>query len=136
MPKADEETESMRKELANLAEKCREAQKKVLDTQDFGPASHIPKSKAVVRKSVKGHINKVTCCHFSGDSRHAVTGSLDGKLIVWDCWTGNKTIVNQINSKDKHPKRIIMLGNPSSVSLGNDVGIFALWKLGWMRWDG
>jgi hypothetical protein len=22
--------------------------------------------------------------------RHAVTGSLDGKLIVWDCWTGNK----------------------------------------------
>jgi hypothetical protein len=26
--------------------------------------------------------------------RHAVTGSLDGKLIVWDCWTGNKIQVN------------------------------------------
>ena len=26
-------------------------------------------------------------------TRHAVSGSLDGKLIVWDCWTGNKTQV-------------------------------------------
>ena len=62
-----------------------------------------------MKKLLKGHINKVTCVHFSGDSRywhspgrpppdlrllrHAVSGSLDGKLIVWDCWTGNKTQV-------------------------------------------
>ena len=26
--------------------------------------------------------------------RHAVSGSLDGKLIVWDCWTGNKIQVS------------------------------------------
>ena len=75
--------------------------------------------KTSVKKLLKGHINKVTCVHFSGDSRsintifyfnfnlccspivpynselcrHAVSGSLDGKLIVWDCWTGNKTQV-------------------------------------------
>ena len=31
-------------------------------------------------------------------SRHAVSGSLDGKLIVWDCWTGNKTQVIPLRS--------------------------------------
>ena len=54
----------------------------------------IPKTKAVCRKILKGHINKVTCVNFSGDSRHALSGSLDGKLIVWDCYTGNKTMVS------------------------------------------
>ncbi len=98
MPKDDPETTSMRKELQGLADKCREAQKKALDTQDFGPTSSIPRAKPVVRKDLKGHINKVTCCCFSGDSRHVVSGSLDGKLIVWDCWTGNKTMVIPLRS--------------------------------------
>ena len=90
MPKADEETESLRKELLGLADRCRDEQKKASDAADMGSGSDMPKSKIVTRKMLKGHINKVTCCHFSGDSRHAVTGSLDGKLIIWDCWTGNK----------------------------------------------
>ena len=70
--------------------------------------------KASTKKLLKGHINKVTCVHFSGDSRytvshcisvtshlsprHAVSGSLDGKLIVWDCWTGNKTQIIPLRS--------------------------------------
>ena len=94
MPKADAETEALQKELASLAEKCREEQKKVRDNADLGSGSGIPKAKASCRKMLKGHINKVTCVHFSGDSRHAVSGSLDGKLIVWDCYTGNKTMVS------------------------------------------
>lgn len=57
MPKPDEETEAMRKELASLVEKCREEQKKVCDTQDFGPISSIPKSKATTRKQLKGKIH-------------------------------------------------------------------------------
>jgi WD40 repeat protein len=30
--------------------------------------------------------------------RHAVTGSLDGKLIIWDTWTGNKVQVISLRS--------------------------------------
>ena len=58
MPKPDEETEALQKELTSLAEKCREEQKKACDTQDFGPASNIPKSKAVTRKVLKGRSAK------------------------------------------------------------------------------
>ena len=93
MPKVDAETESLQKELSSLADKCREEQKKAGDSGDLGSGSSIPRAKAACRKVLKGHINKVTCVHFSGDSRHAVSGSLDGKLIVWDCYTGNKTMV-------------------------------------------
>ena len=96
MPKVDAETESMQKELSSLADKCREEQKKARDSGDIGSGSSIPRSKAACRKVLKGHINKVTCVHFSGDSRHAVSGSLDGKLIVWDCYTGNKTMVRNV----------------------------------------
>ena len=100
MPKADSETENLQKELASLAEKCREEQKKFRDSADLGSGGSIPKAKAICRKVLKGHINKVTCTHFSGDSRHAVSGSLDGKLIVWDCYTGNKTMVNACLDKE------------------------------------
>lgn len=30
--------------------------------------------------------------------RHCVTGSLDGKLIIWDSWTGNKVQVIPLRS--------------------------------------
>lgn len=34
-----------------------------------GDAGDLPKIRAIVRKALKGHINKVTSCHYSGDSR-------------------------------------------------------------------
>lgn len=30
--------------------------------------------------------------------RHCVTGSLDGKLIIWDTWSGNKVQVIPLRS--------------------------------------
>ena len=62
---------------------------------DLGDA---PKLKISTKKFLKGHINKVNSVHFSGDSRHCVTGSLDGKLIIWDTWTGNKVQVIPLRS--------------------------------------
>lgn len=32
--------------------------------------------------------------NFYYDRRHCVSGSLDGKLIIWDTWSGNKVQVN------------------------------------------
>lgn len=68
-----------------LSEKC----------GDLGDAN---KLKITTKKFLKGHINKVNSVHFSGDSRHCVTGSLDGKLIIWDTWTGNKVQVIPLRS--------------------------------------
>lgn len=101
MVKDDDETTSLKAELAGLAEKVREKQTASADgdlaNSELGAGGAKP-GKAVTKKMLKGHINKVTCCHFSGDSRHVVTGSLDGKLIVWDCWTGNKVQVIPLQS--------------------------------------
>lgn len=57
-----------------------------------------PKVKLSTKKVLKGHINKVNSVHYSGDSRHCVTGSLDGKLIIWDTYTGNKVQVIPLRS--------------------------------------
>nr|CAH7768133.1 unnamed protein product [Callosobruchus chinensis] len=47
---------------------------------------------------MKGHLNKVNSVHYSGDNRHCVTGSLDGKLIIWDTYTGNKMQIIPLRS--------------------------------------
>jgi hypothetical protein len=60
MPKPDEEGDVLRKELSSLVDQCRSEQKKVCDSNDLGSGSTIPKGKAVVRKVLKGHINKAS----------------------------------------------------------------------------
>ncbi|XP_031572582.1 guanine nucleotide-binding protein subunit beta-5-like [Actinia tenebrosa] len=43
-----------------------------------------------VRRILKGHQGKVLCMDWSGDRRHLVSSSQDGKVIVWDAFTTNK----------------------------------------------
>lgn len=61
-------------------------------------ATEVPKTKLVAKKLMKGHLNKVNSVHYSGDSRHCVTGSLDGKLMIWDTFTGNKVQIIPLRS--------------------------------------
>lgn len=73
-----------------------EEQKKVADcklTDKCGDLGDVPKVRLSTKRSLKGHINKVNSVHYAEDSRHCVSGSLDGKLIIWDTWTGNKVQV-------------------------------------------
>ena len=42
------------------------------------------------RKTLLGHLSKVHCMSWGQDSRTLVTCSQDGKLLVWDCYTGYK----------------------------------------------
>ncbi|XP_021914403.1 guanine nucleotide-binding protein subunit beta-2 isoform X2 [Zootermopsis nevadensis] len=100
-PKDDPELQKLRKELDDMMKKIKEEQDKVADKtlQDIcGDMADAPKVRLTTKKLLKGHINKVNSVHFSGDSRHAVTGSLDGKLIIWDTWTGNKVQVIPLRS--------------------------------------
>ncbi|XP_065351424.1 guanine nucleotide-binding protein subunit beta-2 [Cloeon dipterum] len=101
MPKEDSEQTALRTELENLISSIQDKQKEVNDANladKCGDMGDAPKIRLSTKKMLKGHINKVTTCHYSGDSRHAVTGSLDGKLIIWDTWTGNKVQVIPLRS--------------------------------------
>ncbi len=42
------------------------------------------------RRTLKGHLAKIYAMHWSGDKRHLVSASQDGKLLVWDGLSTNK----------------------------------------------
>lgn len=42
------------------------------------------------RRELRGHFGKIYAMQWSGDSRHLVSASQDGKLIVWNAATANK----------------------------------------------
>ncbi|XP_050309270.1 guanine nucleotide-binding protein subunit beta-2 [Anthonomus grandis grandis] len=100
-PKTDPEAVALRKELEELYKKLQEAQKQCADTtleSCCSAVSNAPSVKLSTKKLLKGHLNKVNSVHYSGDSRHCVTGSLDGKLIIWDTYTGNKIQIIPLRS--------------------------------------
>ncbi|KAF5281233.1 hypothetical protein FQA39_LY05119 [Lamprigera yunnana] len=100
-PKADSETIQLQKELEELYKKLKEEQNKVADVtleSVCNGVGNVPKIKLTTKRMMKGHINKVNSVHYSGDSKHCVTGSLDGKLIIWDTYTGNKVQVIPLRS--------------------------------------
>lgn len=47
--------------------------------------------KIKARRTLKGHFGKVYAMHWGGDSESLVSASQDGKLIVWNAYTQNKT---------------------------------------------
>ena len=53
-------------------------------------ASAIKKVQMKARKTLKGHQGKVYAMHWSADSKHLVSASQDGKLLIWDTYTTNK----------------------------------------------
>lgn len=101
MPKIDPETQKLHDEINGMIQKFKDDQKAKADCtwqEKCGDMGDVPKLRLSSKKILKGHINKVNSVHFAGDSRHCVTGSLDGKLIIWDTWTANKVQVIPLRS--------------------------------------
>ena len=79
MPPVDEETAGLREELSQLVDKIKTKQEAVRDDVSLGQPGSKP-GKTSVKKLLKGHINKVTCVHFSGDSR-----SFEFSNLIFSC---------------------------------------------------
>ena len=52
----------------------------------------------VKRKDCSGHFGKIYALHWGPDSRHIITASQDGKLIIWNSVSGNKQLAITLNS--------------------------------------
>ena len=73
-----------------------------------------------------------------------MSGSLDGKLIVWDCWTGNKiqvllrsVFVEMCKISNEMCKiSNVSAGDPPEVGMGDDLSLLTEWQPGGLWWHG
>ena len=42
------------------------------------------------KRTLRGHLSKIFSCNWARDSKHVVSASQDGKLIVWDAHSTHK----------------------------------------------
>jgi len=66
-------------EESHLTREAKRANAKALDLKNFRP-----------RRILKGHFGKIYGLHWAADSKHLVSASQDGKLIIWDGYTTMK----------------------------------------------
>ncbi|KAK7208019.1 WD40-repeat-containing domain protein [Myxozyma melibiosi] len=88
-----EKVQATRDEIAQLKEKVDARREELHDTDLRREATSIdpvPRPNLRVRQTLKGHIDKISAMHWSTNRRNLVSASQDGKLIVWDAYTGNK----------------------------------------------
>lgn len=84
------------KEIEELKDKIHEIRgdpEDVYQPLKAAAEKHHPSQLAVnmkFRRVLKGHFGKIYAMHWSTDSRHLVSASQDGKLIIWNGFTTNK----------------------------------------------
>lgn len=80
------------------------------------------------RRILKGHFGKIYACHWSAaDSRHIVSASQDGKLIVWNGFTTNK--VNAIPLRSSWVMTCAYSPSGSMVACGGLDNLCSVYKL-------
>jgi guanine nucleotide-binding protein G(I)/G(S)/G(T) subunit beta-1 len=83
-----EDCESLRRKLDELRGDETEVHlKKAGQAASVAPAT----SSLKPRKRLTGHFGKIYAMHWSEDSKNLVSASQDGKLIIWNAFTQNKT---------------------------------------------
>ncbi|CEH15755.1 G-protein beta subunit [Ceraceosorus bombacis] len=88
-----EKIAAARREADSLKEQVRARRDKMADTSLRAMAAEVDPLPRIVmkpRRTCKGHLAKIYAMHWAEDKRHLVSGSQDGKLIVWDAYTTNK----------------------------------------------
>lgn len=97
--KADQLT----KEIKALKDQIKQAKADKHDVSDGGksvslatyfgenPTDIATGEKPRTRRTLKGHLAKIYALHWSSNQVHLVSASQDGKLLVWDALTTNKT---------------------------------------------
>jgi len=81
-----------KKEIEDLKQAIAQQRQQKADKMLMECCENIPKTvlRMKPRSVLKGHLAKIYAMHWSDDSRHLVSASQDGKLIVWNALTGNK----------------------------------------------
>lgn len=51
----------------------------------------LPRCTIKTKRTLRGHLAKVYAVGWSNDKRHIVSAAQDGKLIMWDAYSGHKT---------------------------------------------
>jgi len=96
MSQVRDQMEQCKKDIESLKDKILELRgdmeaenqplKVVAQHRNTPPASAALKQ----RRMLKGHFGKIYAMHWAEDSRHLVSASQDGKLIIWNAFTTNK----------------------------------------------
>lgn len=87
------ELDQLRLEIEQLKSRIHEARKVAADTtlsQFAGSVESLSRIHMRSRRVLRGHLIKIYAMHWCADSRNLVSASQDGRLIVWDGYTGNK----------------------------------------------
>jgi guanine nucleotide-binding protein G(I)/G(S)/G(T) subunit beta-1 len=104
MSKKDKGGDSLAKDIKALKEQIKAAKAEKHDVKDSGDKGSLATyfesnpvdlatkpEKPRTRRTLKGHLAKIYALHWSSTDVHLVSASQDGKLLVWDALTTNKT---------------------------------------------
>jgi len=85
--------ETLKKQAEQIRQEIRDKRQALRDTSLLEIANNVDPIGRVqmrTRRTLRGHLAKIYAMHWGTDSRHIVSASQDGKLILWDSYTTNK----------------------------------------------
>jgi len=86
-----------------------------------------------MRQLLKGHFGKVYACHWAGDSKHLVSASQDGKLIIWDAIDNQKS--NAIPLRSSWVMTCAFEANAKYVACGGLDNLCSIYSVGGQQPD-
>lgn len=95
-----EEEQALINEIANLKSALEVARKDVADTDFYKMTENVVELGRIRfkdRRHLRGHLAKITSIDWGSDNQLLLSASQDGKLMVWDTFTGKK--INMIALK-------------------------------------